>query len=262
MSLPSVTIVGTGRVAHHLLTALSHKTKLIQIIGRNQQELIQISSSFAIPWTDEFNNLLPADVTIMAISDDAIPEVTKNLSKVLTPKSILCHTSGSRTLNDISQVWPFAGIFYPLQSFSHERKISFDNIPIFITASDRTVQNRLTQLGNAISKKVIHINDADRKHYHLAAVIINNHINHLIYLAKKYCEDHHLEFDLLQPLLEETVLKASKITPFHAQTGPARRADEETMSEHIELLEEYPLFQELYHLLSESIFLTYHHENS
>lgn len=262
MSLPSVSIVGTGRVAHHLLAVLSQKTKLIQLIGRNKQELVRMSSAYAIPWIDEFNDLLPADVTIMAVSDDAIPEVAKSLSKVLSQESILCHTSGTRPLNDISQVWPLAGIFYPLQTFSKERKISFDNLPMLITASKRAVQNTLTRLGRAISKKVIQINDADRKHIHLAAVIINNHINHLLYLAKQYCEDHHLEFELLQPLLEETIQKASSMSPFHAQTGPARRTDEETITEHIELLENYPLFQELYHLLSESILLTYHNENS
>lgn len=261
MSLPSVSIVGTGRVAHHLSKVLSHKTKLIQLIGRNRRELNLMASAYSIPWTSEYKNVLAADVTIIAVSDDAISKVAKELSQVISPKSILCHTSGTRPLKDIEKAWPVAGIFYPLQSFSKEKKVSFENIPLLISASKPSVQNTLSRLAEAISKKVLLVNDVDRKHIHLAAVIVNNHINHLLYLAKQYCQDHQLEFDLLSPLLTETIQKAYQIGPLQAQTGPARRADEQTISQHTDLLENYPIFQELYQLISESILLTYHHEN-
>ena len=72
---------------------------------------------------------------------------------------------------------------------------------------------------------------------------------------------HNVPFKYLFPLLQETVKKAKIIGPVQAQTGPARRQDDITVQTHIENLQDYPLFQEIYSAISDSIALTYYHED-
>ena len=261
MNETKVSIVGTGRVAHHLLAALHNKVELIQLIGRDPEELKTLATPFNLPWTTEFSQILPAEIYILAISDDAISNVASDFNMHIPKDSIICHTSGTKPLKEITIHRTLAGIFYPLQSLTIGRKISYQEIPILITAVNPLVSKKLYNLAAVISSRVIHINDEERKHLHLAAVVINNHINHLMHLSKEYCKDHQLDFSLLNPLFQETFEKAKALGPFDSQTGPARRADDQTLRLHETMLEDYPIFQEIYTLISESILHTYHYED-
>ena len=67
-----------------------------------------------------------------------------------------------------------------------------------------------------------------------------------------------LIFSLLHPLIRETANKINKVNPAEAQTGPAKRNDTQTINKHLELLSEYPEFQEIYKLLSNQITKKHH----
>jgi hypothetical protein len=62
-----------------------------------------------------------------------------------------------------------------------------------------------------------------------------------------------ISFDLLVPLVQETVAKALEIGPGSSQTGPAIRNDHVTIKRHIELLSFSPELQVLYREISRSI---------
>ena len=57
-------------------------------------------------------------------------------------------------------------------------------------------------------------------------------------------------FSVMLPLVRETARKVESIKPHDAQTGPAVRGDRKVISEHLELLKDYPEFAELYRLIS------------
>jgi predicted short-subunit dehydrogenase-like oxidoreductase (DUF2520 family) len=61
-------------------------------------------------------------------------------------------------------------------------------------------------------------------------------------------------FDLLKPLLIETVNKAVDMQPENAQTGPALRNDKKVMENHLKMLSENPEFEKIYRFVSESIY--------
>lgn len=65
---------------------------------------------------------------------------------------------------------------------------------------------------------------------------------------------------LLRPLMEETMRKALRTGPEHAQTGPAVRHDDTTMESHLELLSFSPDYRKLYRMISSMI--TDHYKNS
>jgi hypothetical protein len=64
-----------------------------------------------------------------------------------------------------------------------------------------------------------------------------------------------LNWELLKPLLEETIAKLGDFSAFDAQTGPAKRHDQSTLNIHQALLEGEELT--LYEVLSRSIQNTY-----
>jgi predicted short-subunit dehydrogenase-like oxidoreductase (DUF2520 family) len=97
------------------------------------------------------------------------------------------------------------------------------------------------------------IDSETRKILHLAAVFACNFPNFMYHIAAQIMADHGLQFELLRPLILETAVKVQELKPEEAQTGPARRRDEEIMKKHIRLLKKFPEFQKIYNMLSEGI---------
>ena len=87
---------------------------------------------------------------------------------------------------------------------------------------------------------------------HIAAVFVNNFVNHLYTIGNELCSEHQLPFTVLLPLIEETANKISSLTPREAQTGPAKRGDTKILNEHLKQLNS-PKQKEIYTLLSAAI---------
>lgn len=87
---------------------------------------------------------------------------------------------------------------------------------------------------------------------HLAAVFACNFSNAMYHIAYKLLEEKGLPFEMLLPLLRQTVEKVSKMTPAEAQTGPAARRDFNVMEAHLAELDDEGL-QEIYRMMSELI---------
>ena len=60
-------------------------------------------------------------------------------------------------------------------------------------------------------------------------------------------------FEILIPLINETVSKAIDLGPENSQTGPAIRHDQNTIEKHLELLSFSPEFRRLYFEITRSI---------
>jgi predicted short-subunit dehydrogenase-like oxidoreductase (DUF2520 family) len=71
-------------------------------------------------------------------------------------------------------------------------------------------------------------------------------------IAHEIVESEAAEFDLLKPLILETAKKVQDMSPYMAQTGPAKRNDTKTINKHIAILEDEQ-HQEVYKLLTQSI---------
>ena len=71
-------------------------------------------------------------------------------------------------------------------------------------------------------------------------------------IAYKLLKEKGLPFEILLPLLRQTVEKVSQMTPAEAQTGPAARRDFNVMRKQVESLPNDRL-KEVYKLVSETI---------
>ena len=243
-----VIIIGTGNVAKHLFDAFQSADGLevVQVAGRNSTALAYFNG---FTNTQEgFENLQEADLYMMALSDDAIVQTAEIIA---ANNRLLAHTSGSTALSQLPSNGR-RGVFYPLQTFSKERNVDFEEIPICLEAENEEDYALLEKLANTISKKAIRINSDQRLQLHLAAVFVNNFSNHLFHIGQEICEANNMSFDLLRPLINETVSKIENLDPFDAQTGPARREDLNTMQTQLDKLKNSK-HKEIYKLLSESI---------
>ncbi|WP_075343659.1 Rossmann-like and DUF2520 domain-containing protein [Tenacibaculum agarivorans] len=242
----SVVIIGGGNVAFHLTKAfLSSKNVVVcQLYARNISSISEFQHQTSL--TDNIHMLDDADVYILAISDDAIPDV----SQLLPKEKLVVHTSGSVAMNALENTGR-KGIFYPLQSFSKTKDVDFKEIPLCIEAENDTDLHVLERLASEISEKVYHITSDQRSKLHVAAVFVNNFTNHMYKIGNDICKNYDVPFDVLFPLIKETAAKIESLDPSLAQTGPAKRNDQETIERHLSLLNSNQ--KDIYKLITKSI---------
>ena len=71
-------------------------------------------------------------------------------------------------------------------------------------------------------------------------------------IAADILKDTHIPFQVLLPLIDQTAEKIRHLSPHDAQTGPAKRHDEQVMKHHLSLLTT-PEQKQLYTLISQMI---------
>jgi predicted short-subunit dehydrogenase-like oxidoreductase (DUF2520 family) len=246
-----ISVLGGGNLAHHL-TAILLKTNnvaLVEVYNRTLDKIEHLKNNTSI--TTNLNQLKEADVYIICVSDNAIEEVSKKLN---FKNKLVVHTSGSVAMNDL-KCNANKGVFYLLQSFSKDRAIDFTTIPICYEATSEKDEALLKKLATSISKNCYKINSDQRKNLHVAAVFVNNFVNHLYHIGHKICEEHKIPFEILLPIIKETAAKIETLSPYEAQTGPAKRNDTKTIEKHKVMLTKNQ--QEIYTLLTKSIYNTY-----
>jgi predicted short-subunit dehydrogenase-like oxidoreductase (DUF2520 family) len=248
----SVVILGAGNVATHLFKGFS-KTSEVSVVQWYNRSLSAIQSYESIvDITDDLNTLKEADVYILAVSDDVICELS---SKLPFKNKLVVHTSGSVSVYDIDKKHK-RGVLYPLQSFSKNAEMDFANVPICIETIDKACFPILKELSLSLGSPIKRINSDQRRVLHLAAVFVNNFTNQLYRIGHEITESEGAEFDLLKPLILETAKKVQEMSPFKAQTGPAKRNDKKTIKKHLKTLESQH-HKDIYELLTKSIIHTH-----
>ncbi|GAA3618326.1 Rossmann-like and DUF2520 domain-containing protein [Flavivirga jejuensis] len=244
----SVVILGSGNVATHLFKAFNKAENVVinQWYSRNISTITSYNKEVEI--IDDLSLIKDADVYILAISDDAISELSTQLP---FEDKLVLHTSGSVSVYDIDKKHK-RGVFYPLQTFSKEAEIDFANVPICIETIDKKCAPIIKDLALSIGSPTKRVNSDQRKVLHLAAVFVNNFTNQLYRIGHEITESQGAEFDLLKPLILETAKKVQDLSPYKAQTGPAKRHDKKTIRKHLKLLEDQH-HKDIYQLLTTSI---------
>jgi predicted short-subunit dehydrogenase-like oxidoreductase (DUF2520 family) len=225
-----VVLIGSGNLAHHLIEAFAKSAtiEVIQVFARQKKSVTPLFDADKI--TDNFDDLIEADVYIIAVSDDAINSVS---SQIPFENRLVVHTSGSVAI-DALDAKNRKGIFYPLQTFTKNKAVDFSQIPICLESE--TDFELLKNVADAISKAVFKINSQQRKIVHISAVFVNNFVNHLYQIGNEICIENNIPFELLKPLILETANKVMTLSPNEAQTGPAKRNDSKTIKSHLSLL--------------------------
>jgi predicted short-subunit dehydrogenase-like oxidoreductase (DUF2520 family) len=246
-SISSISIAGAGNVARQLGKALADSGIRVDFIyGRSPGKAEELAKSIGCRTTNDPSDLKISDLILCAVTDDALPSVIPQLAEFAP----VATTSGTVNVLTFGHAFP-AGVFYPLQTFSHLKAVDLSTTPFFVEGSDTGLTEALAALAKRLSTTVTVLPWEKRIELHVAAVFVNNFTNHLIDIAQQHLQQHELTFDWLKPLLRETVDKLDFQTAEDAQTGPARRNDLQTIRKHLAMLPEHEAA--IYQLLSESI---------
>ena len=247
--IKSIAIIGSGKVANTLGSLFyDNGIEIFAISSRNNDTGIRLANKLNCHYTENYLEL-QADLIIVATSDQSVIEIINAFPE----KQYIVHTAGSIDLAEINH--PNCGVFYPLQTFSENRTLEINQIPVLLEAKNIQLLGLLSELCEKLEFSFQFSNSEQRKLIHLSAVIVNNFANHIVYIAQQEAQKNHLDWELFKPILNETFSKLQELGAKKAQTGPARRMDLSVIAEHEHLLTGTSL--ELYKLLTKSIIETY-----
>ena len=249
-----IAIIGGGNVAYTFCKLL--KSKGIEpycVFVRNPEKAAKMREDLDVETVSGYAKVLESDLAIIAVNDDAISDVAANL---VDYKGLVVHTSGTKSSNLLNGSLRY-GVFYPLQTMSKEREISFDTLPLLIYANSPDDVELLSQFAKHFSNNVAFCDDEQRKVIHLAAVYVSNFTNVMLEIGEKLLNKNGLSLDLMRPLVNEMIRKSFEMSPEKALTGPARRGDFATIGAHEKMLADNPDELAIYMILTDYIIDNY-----
>jgi len=251
-SIRKVVLIGAGNLATQLGLAMKRNAiEVIQVCDRTPANGLRLAKKLGAEYVQDPGQLLyHADLYILSISDKAIAQVAERIN---LPDRLVIHTSGSVGMDVLKKVSPRIGVWYPLQTFSKHRRISFRGIPVCVEAGNINDQKSLVELGTLLSGNVHLIDSNQRRVVHMTAVFANNFTNFMFAIAEDLLHTYQIPFDLLKPLIQQTAENVRHEELFRHQTGPAIREDLAVMEEHLGILEQHPAYRDIYELISRSI---------
>ena len=220
-------------------------------VGTNLHHALELKGVNAILHSSrQLGDLPDADCYIYAVADNALREV---VSTVHAPKALHLHTSGTMPVEVFGEDKPHAGVLYFFQSFSKSSLIDdWSGIPVFIEGKNIDDIAAIYTLAQMLSNHIYECSQRDRERLHVAGVFANNFTNLMYCMAKDILSDTQIPFAALLPLIDQTSAKVHSLAPKDAQTGPAKRHDENVMAHHLEVLKNQEQ-KEVYQLLSRLI---------
>ena len=231
-----IVLIGRGRLATNLEHALLQAGHDVVSINSRTLESLPIE----------------ADVFVVAVKDAALTDVLRAATKGREDQ-LFVHTAGSMPMNLFAGLTAHYGVFYPMQTFSKERLVDFNEISVFLETNDAASMERLKMLAATLTTHIYELDSEGRKHLHLAAVFACNFVNHCYALSAEVLKAKGLPFSVMLPLVDETAQKVHELSPKDAQTGPAVRGDQNVMQMQAGMLADIPAVKQIYEALSNDI---------
>lgn len=251
-----IVFIGAGNLATNLAKALYRKGfRIVQVYSRTEDSACRLAEEVEAEFTTHSEDINPfARLYIVSLKDSVVAELLPAIVAGKRKEALMVHTAGSIPMSIWEGHVEHYGVFYPMQTFSKQREVDFREIPFFIEASTPEDTELLKAIAATLSERVYEATSEQRKSLHLAAVFTCNFTNHMYALAAELLEKYNLPFDVMLPLIDETARKVHELSPKVAQTGPAIRYDENVINNHLAMLSDDPGMQQLYELISRSIF--------
>lgn len=247
-----IAIIGSGNIATFFATKFaSCGHEIIQVISPNADHATEFARQFNCDYSTSINELKDeTEVCVLAVKDDIIQSL---LTQHNFNHKILIHTAGSITLGLLSNASPNTGCIWCMYSINKNHLPLRTNIPLIVNASNEATLNIVSQLASCISTSIYSLSDEQKLKAHLAAVFANNFANHMFSIGQDILQAEDIPFQLLVPLIENTVEKLNYSNPDKLQTGPAIRHDQETIQKHLNMLTNNETYFDIYTLITSSI---------
>lgn len=245
----TVAVLGTGRVAHALAGALDRVG--VEVTRRSARD-------------PQRADALEADLTVLAVSDDAIGPVAAGLAQEAAEDGAhdaeprdgaagaVVHCSGALDRTPLAPLadrgWRTGG-WHPLQAFATPDSPVPPGVTWGITA-DEVLSARLVELTRLLGGHPLQLRDEDRARYHAAAAIASNFTDVLVYHAALLLQDCGLDREAalraLLPLVRTSMDGLERVGLPAGLTGPLSRGDVGTVRRHLAALTDRPETERLY----------------
>lgn len=254
MKIQNIVFVGAGNLATNVALELHAKGyNIMQVYSRTMASARMLADRLGCEALDDIGKVrAEADLYIVSVKDSVIENVIGKLCDG-SRRGLFVHTAGSIPMDIFKGRTERYGVFYPMQSFSKQKKVDFSEVSIFIEANDEEDSRRLGEVAESLGKKVYYLSSEARKHLHLAAVFACNFANHCYELSAEVLGRYGIPFDVMLPLVDEAARKVHSVSPKDAQTGPAVRYDKNVIAMQRELLSSTPRIQKIYDDMTDSI---------
>ena len=248
----NISFAGAGRVAGSLCDEMFHAgLKIVHIVSESEKNGPEIAVRCNAQWSDKLIFPENCELIMVSVPDHRLEAVLSQIR--CSDRAIVVHTAGSFGLEVFPSRISRSGVFYPLQTFSKGRHIEYNNLPILLESADPSIIKVLRDLALILGSKPYVMDAGRRMMMHLAAVFVCNFTNFMLTAGEKVVSEAQMPFDLLVPLIRETISKAIENGPGMSQTGPALRHDLNTIQKHLDLLSFSPELQSMYREISGSI---------
>ena len=233
-----IVLVGAGNMATAIAYALKEGGNTpVAVWSRTLESAAMLGDRVGCAFTDDLASLPAADIVIISVSDSALRDVAAAVAQRY-PDALLLHTAGSIPMETLREAGATRyGVLYPMQTVNKNNVTSLRNITTFIEGCDDTVTAQIEKIALLVSEKVVYATSEQRCSLHVAAVFACNFPNAVYNMAYELMQRNGLPFDAMLPLIDEAARKVHRMTPLEAQTGPARRADNNVMNAHKAMLD-------------------------
>ena len=247
----AIGIAGAGRIAQALGRLLFQHGQPIAVLASRSRSRAQRAAHFVSPSVRAVDYLqLPshAERLILAVSDDALPEVAGTLVEGGMDAGMIIHTSGvwgPEALSCLSDRGVSCASMHPLQTVA-DPKQGVENLPgsTFAVVGQGKAALWANELVELLDGQVLNIKPLAKPLYHAAAVVASNYMVALIDAAlvmmSKAGVSESQGRKALEPLVLAAVSNAFSRGPVEALTGPIQRGDGQTLAAHLTALKALP----------------------
>ena len=234
-----IVLVGAGNMATAIAYALKEGGNApIAVWSRTLESAATLGGRVGCAFTDDFALLPTADIFIISVADNALRDVAAFVAQRF-PDALLLHTAGSIPMEALHEAGATRyGVLYPMQTVNKNNVTSLWNITTFIEGCNDTVTVLIEKIAALVSEKVVYATSEQRCSLHVAAVFACNFPNAVYNMAYELMQRNGLPFDAMLPLIDEAANKVHRMSPLEAQTGPARRGDNNVMNAHKSMLDD------------------------
>ncbi len=241
----SVAIVGAGRVGAALGRALKRAGwRVAAVGGRGTAATRRAARWVGAPAVSARAAAGMADVVIVAVPDDAVAAVARDIAPAVRRGALVVHTAGalsSEALASVRRRGARAASLHPLMTFPTAAKgLAGIRGAHFFFEGDRGTGPALRALVRAIGGVPVAVSKRGKELYHAGAVLACNDLVALLAEAFGLFESAGIGEGAaraaLGPLIRRTVENVLALGPSRALTGPVARGDAGTIARHLAAL--------------------------
>ena len=184
-----------------------------------------------------------ADLLVVAVRDDALPEVAATLSPLADRIRGAIHLSGLtsvRVLDPLREAGLVTGSFHPLQTLPgwEAGSRAFPGAFVGITAPDDWA-TELESFARSLGCRPFRVADDRKPLYHAAGGVAANYVSAALCVAEYMFTEAGVDPAAARPMVEQAVANAFDLGFRESLTGPISRGDLGTVRRQIEAVDRY-----------------------